>query len=152
MANATFHYLVRAVVERDGRFLLAREKGSGFAFLPGGHVEAGEPATVALQRELREELGIDVRIGAYVGAIEHAWRDAAGTAHQEINHVFHVAVEASPGVAELASRERHLEFFWCEPDAFDRVDLRPKPARDLLASAPRTTASWWASTLHPQND
>jgi 8-oxo-dGTP diphosphatase len=55
-----------AVIQRaDGRFLLAqRPQGkvyAGYWEFPGGKIEAGEPAEVALARELHEELGIDVR-------------------------------------------------------------------------------------------
>ncbi|HEY6821990.1 MAG TPA: Nudix family hydrolase [Burkholderiales bacterium] len=55
-----------AVIERaDGAFLLAqRPPGKayeGYWEFPGGKVEAGEPAEQALARELREELGIEVR-------------------------------------------------------------------------------------------
>ena len=56
-----------AVIERpDGSFLLAqRPPGKvyeGYWEFPGGKVESGEPITHALDRELREELGIDVEI------------------------------------------------------------------------------------------
>ena len=55
-----------AVIERpDGSFLLAqRPPGkvyAGWWEFPGGKVEAGEPASRALERELHEELGIDVQ-------------------------------------------------------------------------------------------
>ena len=55
-----------AVIERpDGSFLLAqRPPGkvyAGWWEFPGGKVEAGEPAERALERELNEELGIDVQ-------------------------------------------------------------------------------------------
>ena len=57
--------VVAAVLERpDGRFLLAqRPPGkvyAGWWEFPGGKVEAGEPLARALERELREELGIRV--------------------------------------------------------------------------------------------
>jgi AcrR family transcriptional regulator len=144
-AAPRFHLLVRAIVERDGHFLLTREKGSPFAFLPGGHVEPGEPATRALERELREELGVDARVGGYVGAVEHAWSDAAGNAHQEVNHLFRVSA-ASLGATPVASREPQLEVFWCAPEAFDAVDLRPEPVRALLVGARWHDDGWWAST------
>lgn len=55
-----------AVIEQaDGRFLMAsRPAGKAYAGwweFPGGKVEAGETARQALDRELREELGITVR-------------------------------------------------------------------------------------------
>jgi 8-oxo-dGTP diphosphatase len=54
-----------AVIERpDGAFLMAsRPQGkvyAGWWEFPGGKLEAGETARQALQRELREELGIEV--------------------------------------------------------------------------------------------
>ena len=54
-----------AVIQRpDGSFLLAqRPPGkvyAGYWEFPGGKVEPGEPAAVALNRELQEELGIEV--------------------------------------------------------------------------------------------
>jgi len=55
-----------AVIERpDGTFLLAcRPEGKpypGYWEFPGGKIEAGEEPRAALDRELREELGIEVR-------------------------------------------------------------------------------------------
>jgi 8-oxo-dGTP diphosphatase len=53
------------IVRPDGEFLLAqRPEGKpyhGYWEFPGGKIEAGEDARAALVRELREELGIEVR-------------------------------------------------------------------------------------------
>jgi 8-oxo-dGTP diphosphatase len=53
-----------ALVDADGRVLLARRpEGKPMAGLwefPGGKVDPGETPEVALIRELREELGVDV--------------------------------------------------------------------------------------------
>lgn len=146
MSEPTFHFLVRAIIEREGRFLLTRERGSAFCYLPGGHVEPGEAAATALSRELREELGIQARAGGFVGVIEHAWRDALGNPQQEINHLFRVSAGSLVGT-EPASMEPHLEVLWCAPAAFERVDLRPEPARALLAGPAWQGRAWWASTL-----
>ena len=55
-----------AVIERpDGTFLLAQRPAGkpypGYWEFPGGKIEAGEDARAALARELREELGIELR-------------------------------------------------------------------------------------------
>jgi 8-oxo-dGTP diphosphatase len=54
-----------AVIERPGEFLLAQrpvgKPYSGFWEFPGGKIEPGEDPRAALDRELREELGIEVR-------------------------------------------------------------------------------------------
>jgi 8-oxo-dGTP diphosphatase len=61
--------VVAAVVRRDdGRFLLARRLPEshlgGLWEFPGGAVEDGESPPDALRRELLEELGVEIAIGA----------------------------------------------------------------------------------------
>ena len=56
---------VVCVIEKDGKYLFLKRsntgKGDGFYMLPGGHVDAGESVLHAAVRELKEELGIDVK-------------------------------------------------------------------------------------------
>jgi 8-oxo-dGTP diphosphatase len=64
---------VGAVVQDDaGRLLLIRrghEPSRGLWSLPGGRVEPGESLEAAVVREVREETGLDVRVGAAVGSV-----------------------------------------------------------------------------------
>jgi 8-oxo-dGTP diphosphatase len=59
--------VVAAVIERAGLILIGQRKPRGRHALkwefPGGKVEPGEESREALARELREELGIEARIG-----------------------------------------------------------------------------------------
>ena len=47
-----------ALVVRDGKYLLVRDKGRRRYSLPGGGIERGEAALTAACRELGEELGL----------------------------------------------------------------------------------------------
>jgi len=55
-----------AVIERNGKVLIARrrkgEAMEGFWEFPGGKIEKDETPEECLARELREELGIEVRV------------------------------------------------------------------------------------------
>lgn len=66
VSDTRFTEVAAAVIERpDGTFLLAQRPAGkpypGYWEFPGGKIEAGEDARAALARELREELGIELR-------------------------------------------------------------------------------------------
>ena len=69
-----------AAIFRDGHVLLIqRAKGAftGLWSFPGGHIEPGETARAAAQREVMEETGCDVRIGGVLDVHDVILRDAA---------------------------------------------------------------------------
>lgn len=86
--KSKFHHIVRAVMIKDEKLLVAEYIGHHY-FLPGGHVEIGESAENALKRELREELGVNCSIQQFLGVIENQWQDKE-VLHHEINHIFEV--------------------------------------------------------------
>ena len=57
-ANQRKRQRATALVVRDGRYLLVRDKGHDKYSLPGGGMEDGEAALTAACRELGEELGM----------------------------------------------------------------------------------------------
>lgn len=64
--------VVCGVAMNDGKVFMARRKSgkslAGHWEFPGGKVEAGEDHRTALQRELKEELGVWVEVGSYIGS------------------------------------------------------------------------------------
>lgn len=69
--------VLAAVIERDGRFLVAqRLKGThleGLWEFPGGKCAKGETHEACLARELREELAVESTIGDELLVTEHAY-------------------------------------------------------------------------------
>ena len=60
--NEKFNYRVCAMMIREGKILAMHDERSPYFYLPGGRVELGETAEDAVVREVREELGISVKI------------------------------------------------------------------------------------------
>ena len=106
-----------AVLEKDGRFLIARRKhGDRLADkweFPGGKLEEGETPEACLRRELQEELGIDVVVGGFVGRNLHAYP------HVEIDLLAYRATHVS-GDFELYD---HAEIRWVHPADLHRYDF-----------------------------
>lgn len=75
----TPHYDVTAgmIWNEAGQLLIAQRPLEGLLGglweFPGGKVEAGETLSACLQRELREELAIEVEVGALFTVVQHAF-------------------------------------------------------------------------------
>jgi 8-oxo-dGTP diphosphatase len=69
--------VVAAIIERQGRILICRrtpEQSHALKWeFPGGKVEPGETAGQALERELKEELGIRGARGVEISRYEYAY-------------------------------------------------------------------------------
>jgi 8-oxo-dGTP diphosphatase len=70
--------VVSALIEREGRFLVTQRRAEASLPLlwefPGGKVEPGETDPQALQRELRERLGIEVRVAQREVEVDHEYQ------------------------------------------------------------------------------
>jgi 8-oxo-dGTP diphosphatase len=67
-----------AILAKNGRILIARRPASSRLAnkweFPGGKIEAGETPEACLARELKEELDIEVSIGAFLGESVYHYR------------------------------------------------------------------------------
>ena len=122
--------LARGVLLHQGRLLLVVALEDGHASLPGGHVEFGEPAKVALRRELREELGLEVQVGDFLGAVEHAYADSRP--HAEINLLFRLHCPALTSERPPVALESHIGFRWQPLDDLAAAGLLPEVMCQVL--------------------
>jgi len=88
------------IVREDGRALFirrAKEPARGMLAMPGGFVDVGESAEEALEREVREEVGLEVSGLEYVGS--HANRyPYAGVTYTTLD-LFYKGTVADPDCA-----------------------------------------------------
>lgn len=108
---------VYAVIVHDTRALLVRSTSTGKWMLPGGGIKRGETVEEALQRELQEEAGIAVSIGAfahfepdffYYDPLDLAWQAYLFYYHctphsLELNGSHHEDEEGDPAWVEISS-------------------------------------------------
>ena len=140
-----FHYVARGLIRDGDHILLVRAIGDSMTFLPGGHIEFGESAPVALARELHEEASIAAKIGAFVGAAENEWW-LEGQRQAEINLLFEVETDLSC-LEPVVSNEPHLEFFWVPCQEIEQWNLFPESLRALIAHGQEQKLAFWGSGI-----
>lgn len=149
-------FIARGVLRHGSAVLACRNLKHGYLYLPGGHVDFGEPAGRAAEREFEEETGLKVRSGACVLVSEGLFETGKGKKHHEVNLVFHVEHTGDAWPPEeppptVPSREADLGFEWVDLASVADLDFRPEPVQAWLASGgavdPAATPCVWVSSM-----
>ena len=110
--------VVAAVIEREGRILIARRPAAlhlgGLWEFPGGKRQPGETPEAALVREIREELDAAVTVGELLDDVE--WTYPGKTVRLLF---FRCALDDEPRAAE------GQEIAWVAPADLDRYEFPP---------------------------
>jgi 8-oxo-dGTP diphosphatase len=126
--------VVAGIIVRDGRVLVSRRPAGthlgGLWEFPGGKLEPGEDEESALVRELREELGIEVRPGASWGILRHRYPE------REVVLRFRFAeiVAGEPRPLEVD------EVRWATPDELGKLQF-PEADRPVVTALVRAGRS-----------
>jgi mutator protein MutT len=111
--------VVAAVWIEEGRLLVARrgpgQRQAGLWELPGGKVEPGESDGAALERELAEELGVQVRAGPSIAEAVH---------HYDHGSICLVATRCWRSEGEPVARE-HAALAWVSEAQLEALEWAP---------------------------
>lgn len=123
-----------AVIEEGGRVLIARRKAAdrfgGLWEFPGGKLEPGEAPEAGLRREILEELGVETRIGGFLGAFPY---DSSRLSIELL--AYRVSIERG----ELRPVD-HDEIVWARPGDLPGYEFT-EPDRPLVALLAAEAAS-----------
>ncbi|MDI7247915.1 MAG: NUDIX domain-containing protein [Bacillota bacterium] len=132
----------KAIIIRNGRLLATKnvDDRGVFYVLPGGGQQPGEPLPVALGRECKEEIGVEVEVGDlvlvrdYIGS-NHEFARWDGDVHQvELMFLCSLPEGQIPrNGAEPDSYQVSVE--WLDLDSLDAYRLYPKALKQYLGSS-----------------
>ncbi len=118
-------HVAAAVIERDGRILIARrrpgDRFGGVWEFPGGKVEPGEEPRQGLRREIREELDLDIDVGSTLGDFPFA-----SEAFSLLLTAFRATI-----LGGLIRLHDHSEIAWVRPEELSGYDFA-LPDRPLV--------------------
>ncbi len=94
----------------------ARPPGEGRWSIPGGVVELGEHLTQALQREMMEELGIEIEVLGLMGVFERLSKDQEGRLKYHYVIIDYYGIPKSKGINPNSEVE---EYRWVPLDRLE---------------------------------
>jgi 8-oxo-dGTP diphosphatase len=107
-----------AVIEKDGNFLITQRKKDMHNSLrwefPGGKVDFGEDPRNALEREIHEELGIQIEAREIFELSSHVYNDE--------KHIVLLACHCYFKEGEIEKKEIH-DFKWVNPQEMLNYDI-----------------------------
>jgi len=142
--NRQFGCRVAGIAMEGERVLLENYEEDDFWALPGGGVNFLEPAEEALRREMREELGVEIRVGRLIWVVENFFTND-GKSYHEVGLYFSMMLPEKAQVRQTSdafvSKDDTLKttFGWHRVDELRRITLYPPFLRRGLKRIPDKT-------------
>jgi 8-oxo-dGTP pyrophosphatase MutT (NUDIX family) len=142
-----FNFRAAAIILDGKRVLLHRAADLDWWLLPGGRVAFGESTGETIKREMREEIGVDVKVERLVWVVETFFHHRGFDFH-ELGHFW--LVRLPPDADVLQKQEFEMEeiedggrfvFRWFDLSEVIDLPLVPSFLRDRLNSLPNQTES-----------
>jgi 8-oxo-dGTP pyrophosphatase MutT (NUDIX family) len=120
-----FFVAAKAFIENDGRILVLRESGKyleganrGSYDVPGGRARPGESLLECLEREVKEETGLDIEIGQPFHVAE--WKPST---KNDSLHIIAVCFRCRSSQEEVILSGDHDGYAWIDPKDYENIGL-----------------------------
>ena len=131
------NYRVSAIFRYGNKILLHHELNSIHYTLPGGRVKEGETTEETLRREIKEEMGQEVKIIKPISFMENLFTDNKKKYHEilvtyELEFLDKSMYEKE--VMPTIEKDKELEFIWYDLDKLNDIIFVPKALKDLIVN------------------
>ena len=139
-AEGKFKFRVCGIVRVNNKYLTVKIQNNDFFCLPGGHVELGEDTDTAVLREMKEELGYEVKIVRLVSIIQNFFKAKDGRQFHELGYYYivepvninEVNLEDYVRMENDKGEMKRLEFKWFTLDELNNTRFLPEILKSKL--------------------
>ena len=124
------------IIIHNNKVLLHRNINENHYALIGGRVEIGENSADTVKREIKEELGKDIKITGYISTIENFF-EIKDEKYHEIMFVHKIEFTNEEDkkieyTMKNVEGKDYLQYEWIELDRIDEYPLLPRAVKDVL--------------------
>ena len=132
-----FHVRTCGIIKQENKYLIMRVNKTPYYHIPGGHIELGEDSEQAVVREIKEEIGCDVKEASLFAIQENFWtRNNKKCYGIEFYYIIkpmqQLEMKDYERIENDKGEKRILEFKWATSEELKDIDLRPTNIRDML--------------------
>lgn len=137
--DGKFKLRVCGIVKIKNKYLVVDINENKFYCLPGGHVELGEDTETALLREIKEELGYEVKVKKLLAIIQNFFKDKKNKVFHELGYYYivipknkNIKVEDYTRLEEDKGIIKKLNFKWFTADELKNINFKPSNLKELI--------------------
>lgn len=123
------------ILNKEGKMLLMKShKWNNRYVIPGGHIELGETMKQALEREIKEETGLDIYDIKYISFQEFIY----DLAFWKKRHFIFFDFVCRTDSEDVKLNEEGQEHTWVEPEKALKMDVEPYTKKTIKEYLSRT--------------
>lgn len=132
-----FHVRTCGIIKQENKFLIMKVNKTSYYHIPGGHIEIGEDSEQAVIREIKEEIGCDVKEAELFSIEENFWMRNNRKCHGiEFYYIIkpkqQLKMQDCEKIENDKGEEKLLNFKWVTLEELKDIDLRPSNIKDML--------------------
>ena len=140
--SGKFKFRVCGILKVNDKYLTVKIGENDFYCLPGGHVELGEDTDSAVLREMKEELGYDIKIVRLVSVIQNFFKTKDNKVFHELGYYYiveptnvnNVNLDDYVIIENDKGKEVRLEFKWFTLDELQTARFLPEVLKTQLTN------------------
>lgn len=127
IGDTKFNFRVACIVENNGKILLHKRDSDNFWNMVGGRAKCGEDTLSALNREMKEELNIEIKDAKLINVSENFFVYDNQNYHEMLFIYYHQTFDA-----ELTSKQdfvsldnEHMIYHWFKKEEIKDIVCKP---------------------------
>lgn len=135
--NYYLNVRVAALIIKNGKVLCSKRPNRNYYNIPGGGIAYGEFSNDTAIREIKEEIGLDIKVLYPLGVIESKFnkiKNGEQKIWQEYYFIQRCEITSRVDTNKVLENQEgeDMKYYWLEIDKIDEYEILPKPIKNVI--------------------